>query len=181
MSGAGKRSKEVSCIVPRGFLKTYLLEIMSDGPIHGYALMEKVHKITGFWKPSPGTIYPLLNSLVREGYVEVISVNSRRKEYRLTRKGKNLCGDVRETKYLLSEKLSSILSKMTPKTKSELKSYFRSASKEYASGPMQFPMHAMFSLLFRVSKSPEKTIRASEILIEANMKLARLLEEGERK
>jgi DNA-binding PadR family transcriptional regulator len=177
MSGSKKRSKEFSCIVPRGFLKTYLLEMLSEGPIHGYAVMEKVEKITGFWKPSPGTIYPLLNSLVKEGYAEILSGSGRKKEYRLTKKGKRLHLQVRETRYLLNEKISGVLSKMTPATKKELKGFFKSAAKGSREGPMIFPMHKMFSILLKISKSPEKTIPASEILDDANCKLEKLLDE----
>jgi len=167
--------------VPRGFLKTYLLEMLSEGPIHGYAVMERVEKITGFWKPSPGTIYPLLNSLVKDGYAQAISGQGRRKQYRLTAKGRKLFSEVKETRYLLNEKLSGILSKMTPATKKELSLYFQSTVKNCHGGPMIYPMHNMVAVLLKLSNSPEKIIGACEILNEANAKLAKLLVEGDRK
>lgn len=172
-----KTSKDLSCIVPRGFLKTYLLEILSEGPIHGYALRERVYNITGFWKPSPGTIYPLLNSLVEDGHVKVYS-SGRRKEYKLTAKGKMIAREMKHTRYLLNEKISGLLSKMTPATKKELAIYFKSAAGRCHRGPMIYPMHKMFSILLKISKSPEKTLQASEILNETNNKLAKLLESG---
>jgi DNA-binding PadR family transcriptional regulator len=181
MSGSGKKSREISCFVPRGFLKTYLLEIMSEGPIHGYALMEKVQKNTGFWKPSPGTIYPLLRSLVKDGFVEIISGSSRRKEYRLTAKGKKLSQDFRKTKHLLNEKLSGVLSCMTPASKKELKAYFRSAANDCKEGLILYPMHRMFSILLKVPKSPYKITKATEIIDEACNKLSKLLETGDGK
>jgi len=177
MLGAKRQSREFSCIVPRGFLKAYLLEILTEGPMHGYALMERVHKITGFWKPSPGTVYPLLTSLVKEGYVEAAAGTGRRKEYKLTRKGKKVSSEMKETRYLLNEKLSGVLSQMTPATKKDLKVYFKSMVKNCREGPMIDPIHQMFALLLKLSNSPEKTLHASKILNDANSKLSKLLDD----
>ncbi|HKT22866.1 MAG TPA: PadR family transcriptional regulator, partial [Nitrososphaerales archaeon] len=51
--------------VPRGFLRLYTLAQLSRGPETGYSIMQKIDERTdGAWKPGPGTMYPLLKSMV---------------------------------------------------------------------------------------------------------------------
>jgi DNA-binding PadR family transcriptional regulator len=49
----------------QGFLKLYLLKLLSEEPggLSGYELMKRIEEETGFWRPSPGSIYPLLAAL----------------------------------------------------------------------------------------------------------------------
>ncbi len=56
----------------RGFLRFYVLKLISksESPISGYTLMKNIEKETGFWRPSPGSIYPLLASLEEGGLIE---------------------------------------------------------------------------------------------------------------
>lgn len=56
--------------IPRGFLRVYILTTLSRGPATGYEIMQRIEEKTeGAWRPGPGTIYPLLKSLVREKLV----------------------------------------------------------------------------------------------------------------
>jgi DNA-binding PadR family transcriptional regulator len=53
--------------IPRGFLRIYILTVLSRGPATGYEIMQLIEEKTdGGWRPGPGTVYPLLKSLVRE-------------------------------------------------------------------------------------------------------------------
>jgi DNA-binding PadR family transcriptional regulator len=71
-----------------GFLKLTLLKLISKGPIHGYALMKEIERITDEeWKPSPGSIYPALQELVHDG-LAVCTAQGRRKIYEITPLGK---------------------------------------------------------------------------------------------
>lgn len=173
---AGAEESSLSKIVPRGFLKAYLLMLLREKPIHGYALIKEIKKKTGFWKPSPGAIYPLLNSLVKGGYVEVFSDSSRRKVYHLTKKGRVLSKEFENSKHHLNRHISKILCQMAPASKSELMGFFKSASEDYLKGPLVCSMHQTFSLLIQISHSPEKASKASKIMNEANRKLMMLLE-----
>jgi len=66
-----------------GFLKLTLLKLISKGPVHGYALMKEIERITDEeWKPSPGSIYPALQELV------TCNAQGRRKIYEITPLGK---------------------------------------------------------------------------------------------
>lgn len=53
----------------RGKLRLLILLILSDSPKHGYLIMKEIEKLTGK-PPSPGSVYPVLNELLRKGYVE---------------------------------------------------------------------------------------------------------------
>jgi DNA-binding PadR family transcriptional regulator len=56
--------------------------MLSDGPLHGYDLMQALEKRSGGrYVPSPGTIYPTLNKLEEFGLVS----SERRMERRLFR------------------------------------------------------------------------------------------------
>jgi DNA-binding PadR family transcriptional regulator len=50
-----------------GGLKMLVLYILSDGPKNGAELMDTIDMMShGHWKPSPGSIYPLLSKAVEE-------------------------------------------------------------------------------------------------------------------
>ncbi len=73
----------------RGKLRLLILLILSDSPKHGYLIMKKIEKLTGK-PPSPGSVYPVLNELLRKGYVEasVSRVGARvQKTYYITEAG----------------------------------------------------------------------------------------------
>lgn len=56
--------------IPRGFLRVYVLATLARGPVSGYRIMQNIEESTdGAWRPGPGTIYPLLKSLVDERLV----------------------------------------------------------------------------------------------------------------
>ena len=76
--------------VPRGFLRLYILTLLSRSPQTGYSIIQKIDDTTeGAWKPGAGTMYPLLKGLLKEGLVK--SVGGRRKgavkAYALTPQG----------------------------------------------------------------------------------------------
>ena len=73
----------------RGKLRLLILLILSDSPKHGYLIMKEIEKLTGK-PPSPGSVYPVLNELLRKGYVEasVSRVGARvQKTYFITEAG----------------------------------------------------------------------------------------------
>ena len=73
----------------KGYLKIYVMKELSKSGKTGYELMNSVESSTGFHKPSPGTIYPLLNSLKKNGMVN-ISEDKNKKIYSLTKKGEEM-------------------------------------------------------------------------------------------
>jgi len=85
--------------VPRGFLRLYILTLLSRGPQTGYSIIQRIDERTeGAWKPGAGTMYPLLKSLSREGLVKPESGKGRgaAKNYALTSKGTRELEKIRE-------------------------------------------------------------------------------------
>ncbi|MCD6563141.1 MAG: PadR family transcriptional regulator [Thermoproteales archaeon] len=71
-------------------IKLIILVMLSKKPMSGIDIIKEIEKLSfGFWKPSPGTIYPLLKSLLEEGLIKRIGENNK-KIYTLTEKGKKL-------------------------------------------------------------------------------------------
>ena len=54
-------------------LRTWILFILNSGPKNGAELMDSMEKQTmGVWRPSPGSIYPMLENMVNEGLIRKI-------------------------------------------------------------------------------------------------------------
>ena len=54
----------------RGDVRTGLLSLLADKPMHGYDLIRELEQRSGgVWRPSPGSIYPTLQLLEDEGLV----------------------------------------------------------------------------------------------------------------
>ncbi|MEM1507390.1 MAG: PadR family transcriptional regulator [Candidatus Bathyarchaeia archaeon] len=83
--------RHLAC-VPKGFLKFRVLWLLKEKPMSGSEIMDEIEKEThGFWKPSPGSIYPLLAWLQDKGYIkEVPSGETGVKRYAITEQGLKL-------------------------------------------------------------------------------------------
>jgi DNA-binding PadR family transcriptional regulator len=54
--------------VPRGLLRFLVLKMISEKPMSGAEIAEQIEKQTdGRWKPSPGSLYPLLAWMLDKG------------------------------------------------------------------------------------------------------------------
>ncbi|VVB76302.1 Transcriptional regulator PadR-like family protein [Candidatus Tiddalikarchaeum anstoanum] len=75
--------------VLRGNLKFLVLHILSAGPIHGYGLFKELEK-SYKWRPSCGTLYPVLNTLEKDSLItssETVECGRFKKIYSITPKG----------------------------------------------------------------------------------------------
>jgi DNA-binding PadR family transcriptional regulator len=70
----------------RGFLNVLVLKELDESPKSGYELMKRLEERVGT-KPSPGSIYPLLEELKKDRLV-AFKGDGRSKEYHLTAEGK---------------------------------------------------------------------------------------------
>jgi DNA-binding PadR family transcriptional regulator len=79
-----------NAMVPKGFLRYHVLEALKEKSMSGSELMEEIQKNTGGnWKPSPGSIYPLLAWLQDNRYVKELPHENGLKRYELTQSGKD--------------------------------------------------------------------------------------------
>ena len=72
----------------RGNVKAAVLAILAERPMHGYEIMQELEsRSSGFWRPSPGSIYPTLQLLEDQGLVKGEEVEGKR-VFSLTDEGK---------------------------------------------------------------------------------------------
>ena len=63
----------------RGDVRTAVLLLLGEQPMHGYQLMQGIAERTGgSWTPSPGAVYPTINQLEDEGLVTVTAESGRK-------------------------------------------------------------------------------------------------------
>ena len=84
-----------TAMVPKGFIRCQVLESLSEKPMSGSELINEIESRTnGRWKPSPGSIYPLLAWLQDNGHVKELPMDqSGMKRYELTESGKALLSE----------------------------------------------------------------------------------------
>ena len=88
----------------RGYLRLIVMKTLVKGKLSGYDLIKQIEKDTGTWKPSFGSIYPLLEKLLKEKLVEV-EVQGRRKLYFLTSEGKKHLVIIDKSKNTIVDKM----------------------------------------------------------------------------
>ena len=66
-------------------LRTWMVSMISRNPMNGTEIMDQIEAMSqGWWRPSPGSVYPLLDELTQDGIL-------RKREdgkYELTEKGR---------------------------------------------------------------------------------------------
>ena len=71
----------------RGDIRLALLSGLSDGPAHGYELIQRLSdRSGGRWKPSPGSVYPTLQLLEEAGFASS-SQHDGKRVYAITEAG----------------------------------------------------------------------------------------------
>ena len=73
----------------RGFgVKYWILGIVSDKPATGAMIMDRMEEMSwGYWRPSPGNIYPLLEEMTKAGWLKMAAKDGK-KFYNTTENGK---------------------------------------------------------------------------------------------
>lgn len=96
--------------VPKGLLRFYVFKLLKGKPMSGSEIMNEIEAQTGGrWKPSPGSIYPLLTWLRENGYAEELPREvSGIKRYMLTEKGAKFFEEHENFEDKLQEKVSPI-------------------------------------------------------------------------
>jgi DNA-binding PadR family transcriptional regulator len=84
--------KEVQVKLTKGLLDMIVLQFLDEQPMHGYQVISKIRKSFGVYF-GPSTVYPLLSSLEKKGYVSSdwnMESERPRKVYKLTSEGQSL-------------------------------------------------------------------------------------------
>ena len=81
----------------KGHLDVLLLAVVAEGPVHGYAVVERLRTRSGGRFDLPeGTVYPALHRLEADGLLEsswAVVEGRRRRMYELTDRGRAALGE----------------------------------------------------------------------------------------
>jgi DNA-binding PadR family transcriptional regulator len=155
--------------VPKGFIRFHVLGALAEKPMSGSELTEKIERHAGgFWKPSPGSIYPLLSSLQEHGYIKELPTENSLKRYELTETGKLLLNEQKDLMKKFKETMGfpqppfrAFLVKMPPEKVVEIQSTMRRA------GDAMFQLSALLQENF----SGQALNEAIQAIDEASRKL----------
>jgi PadR family transcriptional regulator, regulatory protein PadR len=101
-----------------GFIKVHILHHAAHEPVYGMALLEELRRHG--YEMSPGTLYPVLHSLEKEGYLDRehrVVTGKQRKYYVLTDKGQ---AALEEAKGKIRELVEEVLEGHGPTSLSEI-------------------------------------------------------------
>ncbi len=106
----------------RGWVRPTVLRVLESGPKTGMEIMETIESMSyGWWRPSPGAIYPLLEQLVTEG----IAKKDKDGKYELTAEYRKAYGPMNDTEEILTnmEGNASYLEELAQGNKKEFEAY----------------------------------------------------------
>ena len=101
--------KEVQTKLMKGLLDLIVLQFLSSQPMHGYQIITKIRKSFGVYF-GPSTIYPLLGTLEKKGYVSSVwNMESERprKIYELTSDGQSLLNFTEDSLNFICRRIST--------------------------------------------------------------------------
>jgi DNA-binding PadR family transcriptional regulator len=91
----------------RGDLKYVILELLKDQPRHGYDIIRALEeRMRGYYRPSPGSVYPTLQMLEDLGYV-TSSQQEGKKTYTITDEGRRYLEEQKSTVDDIRERIAS--------------------------------------------------------------------------
>ena len=102
--------KEISTKLMKGLLDLIILQFLSTEPMHGYQVITKIRKKFGVYF-GPSTIYPLLGTLERKGFVDSnwnMNFERPRKVYRLTNEGQSMLNFTEDSLNLICRKITNV-------------------------------------------------------------------------
>lgn len=82
----------------RGDVRAAILLLLAEQPRHGYEIITEIaDRSEGMWQPSPGSVYPTLKKLAREGLVGPDHDDQGRRVFTLTPEGETLVAAERDS------------------------------------------------------------------------------------
>ncbi|MFL1377294.1 PadR family transcriptional regulator, partial [Nocardiopsis protaetiae] len=149
----------------RGDVRTGILMLLAEEPRSGYEIIrEGRERSGGAWRPSPGSIYPMLQQLEDEGLIVQQEGEGRRRPYKLTEEG--------------IDHLEEHGADLTPPWEAAADAYADDRSRYEEIGSLAAQLGAA---AFQVAQAgtPEQVDRAKRLLAESKRGLYRILAEDE--
>jgi len=100
--------------MPPGALALLILRLLENGPLHGYAIAQRIHRLSReVLAVEEGSLYPALQRMLREGWVAAqwgTSETGRRvRYYRLTAAGRKQLAQEMEAYERISRAVRAVL------------------------------------------------------------------------
>lgn len=165
----------------QGYLRMLVLELLAAEERSGYALVKIIHERTG-WKPSYGSIYPLLERLEAGGFVTVRE-EGRSKVYALTAEGKRTakeeCATRSKAHAALIEQLD-LLAGMGDEHAKDAADMLRQAHTQgrFPETPELVEMRREVFRIFRDGLDTKYRAELKEILLDTTRKLKKIVPGG---
>ena len=102
-----KQREEIEEIqsVPRGLLRFLILKMLDSQEMNGTQIMSTFEERSGgLWKPSCGSVYPILAAMEQKGMLRPVGSDGRSKTYQLSDKGRAVVKKVEARMQLFESK-----------------------------------------------------------------------------
>ena len=145
----------------RGDVRTATLLLLAEEPRNGYQIMQDIEERSGgAWRPSPGSVYPVLQQLEDEGLVRTTETDGR-KQYELTDAGRDFVAERGDEVPPPWEEMTGTVSDDMREMGNLIKEVALASSQVLRAG------------------SPSQIAEASKVLAETRRSLYRILADGE--
>lgn len=145
-----------------GHLRLLLLQLIEPAPRHGYDLIREIEARTGgAYVPSPGVIYPALETLLDLGWA-VAETDGSRRAFRITPEGQAELGREAETLAQITARLDALQASDSPEDPEDVR------------GAMRRLRHAVIETLRSQPEDSARRRAIADILGEAQEKITRL-------
>lgn len=156
--GGGRRALD------HGHLRLLLLQLIGEAPRHGYDLIREIETRTGgAYVPSPGVIYPALETLRDLGWIEEVADGARR-SFRVTPDGEAELAREAETLAMIHERLGALQAGEAPEDPEDVRA------------AMHRLRHTVIAVMRR-EPGGETRRKVAAILAEAQEKIGKLSED----
>ncbi|MEJ2186024.1 MAG: PadR family transcriptional regulator [Gemmatimonadota bacterium] len=109
--GRGRRGH--GRVFERGDLKYMVLALLEEKAMHGYEVMQRLEDESGgYYSASPGSVYPVLQMLQDQGYVDSEEVEGKR-VYRITESGRAFLDEHRDRAEDVADRVSDFAERFT--------------------------------------------------------------------
>jgi DNA-binding PadR family transcriptional regulator len=142
--------------VPRGFMEIHILMILKS-PHHGYEIIKRMEQECAYWKPSPGSVYPMLWKLRKAGLITG-KRKGRKNVYTITGAGRERIKAMESYMNEIKEKISALFRMM-------------------GGDARMMDFEKGFGMLERIRKDPAKMRKAVRLRDEFHRRMVKLAEE----
>lgn len=102
--------------MPAGALALMVLRVLQSGPLHGYAIAQRIHLLSEeVLRVEEGALYPALQKMLLKGWVKaewgISDTNRKVRFYRLTKAGKRELEDAVSDYERVHEAIQAVLRK----------------------------------------------------------------------